>query len=95
MTFFLFIAPSPVQVLVVLILGVLFFGKNLPDVAKRVGLSIMEFKKRLNEIGEATKEIATKESRSKNLVDNESEEQGDTEKYESIGSKFEPPSILS
>ena len=96
MTFFSFIAPSPFQICVVLILGVLFFGKNLPEVAKRVGLSVLELKKGLNEMGDITKEMSSESLLEKNDRKSEaSEPETGTEKYEVLGSKFEPPQYMS
>ena len=89
---FMFIAPSPFQIVVVLVLGVLFFGKNLPEVAKQLGLALMEFKKGMNELSDIGKSISEGRGVSKE------EEPGDfseeTEKYENVGSKFEPPGVL-
>ena len=37
--------PGPMETMVILILGVLLFGKRLPDVGRYLGKGIMEFKK--------------------------------------------------
>ena len=41
---------GPTEMLIVLVIGVLLFGKNLPSVGKQLGKGLMEFKKGLNEI---------------------------------------------
>ena len=43
------IEPSFMQLLVILVVALLIFGKRLPDVAKSLGKSFGEFKKGLNE----------------------------------------------
>lgn len=52
--------PSGMELVVVLVFGLLIFGRRLPDVARSVGKSIVEFKKGLNdakhEIDKATSE---------------------------------------
>ena len=77
---------SPFAVIVVLVLGVLIFGKNLPAVAKQIGTSLLEFRKGLDE----WKEVRHRSSGvggSKAVVKEEPEE-----RFESLGTKFEPPS---
>lgn len=39
---------SPVQLLVVLAVGLLIFGRRLPEMGKNIGKTIVEFKKGLN-----------------------------------------------
>jgi len=41
---------GPPEMLILLVIGVLLFGKNLPTVGKQLGRSLMEFKKGLNDI---------------------------------------------
>jgi sec-independent protein translocase protein TatA len=41
---------GPQEMLIVLVIGVLLFGKNLPNVGRSLGKSLMEFKKGLNDI---------------------------------------------
>jgi len=77
---------SPGYILVILVLGVLFFGKNLPVVAKQIGSSLLEFRKGLNdwkeEYGRSPKVGKGKEA----VVKEEPEE-----RFEGLGVKFEPP----
>lgn len=96
MVFHLFITPSPIQIIVVLVLGVLFFGKNLPDVAKQVGKSLLELRKGLKEIGDIAKDATTS-----GVPEDHESQSGEThldqktDKYESSGTKFEPPPLSS
>lgn len=41
---------GPPEMLILLVIGVLLFGKNLPTVGRQLGKSMMEFKKGLNDI---------------------------------------------
>jgi sec-independent protein translocase protein TatA len=83
---------NPITVMAVLALGVLLFGKNLPDVARQVGLALMEFKRGMNEL-KGTLDIGSLESvssRSKVRSEDVSEPPV-SELQESVGTKFEPP----
>lgn len=46
---------SPMDIAVIAILALLLFGKRLPDLAKSLGKSIVEFKKGLNQTTEEIK----------------------------------------
>jgi sec-independent protein translocase protein TatA len=91
MDLYSFFTPSPIQILVVLILGVLFFGKNLPEVARQIGLGLMELKKGMNEMNNISRKSKSHSGSSSAAV-TATEPIDETEKYESIGTKFEPPS---
>ena len=85
---------SPFTVIIVLVLGVLFFGKNLPAVAKQVGSSLLEFRKGLNEWKEmhgrssgVGERAGTGAGHPVGGVPEEPEE-----RFEALGTKFEPPS---
>jgi sec-independent protein translocase protein TatA len=41
-------ALSPMHILVVLVIGILLFGKRLPEIGRSLGKGIVEFKKGLN-----------------------------------------------
>ncbi len=41
---------GPPEMLILLVIGVLLFGKNLPTVGRQIGKGLMEFKKGLNDI---------------------------------------------
>ena len=80
---------SAFHIIIVLILGVLFFGKDLPGVARQIGTALIEFRKGLDEWKEVRverKSVGLKSSDT-GVVPDEPEE-----RFESLGAKFEPPS---
>ena len=81
---------SPFAVIFVLILGVLFFGKNLPAVAKQIGSALIEFRKGLDEWKEM-RHSAPSANEGKSVATREVAEEELTERFESFGTKFEPP----
>ena len=49
---------SPVQLLMLLAVGLLIFGRRLPDMGKNIGRTIVEFKKGLNAATDEIKHAA-------------------------------------
>jgi len=81
------VSLNPFHVIIVLVLGVLFFGKNLPGVAKQIGSALLEFRKGLDEWKEVRhRSPGAGESKGVSV----SEESA--ERFEILGTKFEPPS---
>jgi len=81
---FAFFSPGPVELMIVLAIGVLLFGKRLPEVGRSLGKGIVEFKKGVRGI-EDELESATSSSQvstPRNDVDDH-----DT----ATAPKFEPP----
>ena len=78
---------SPLHVIIVLVLGVLFFGKNLPAVAKQIGSALLEFRKGVNEWKEEGHRSPVVSESKGTVVEEEV-----AERFESLGTKFEPPS---
>ena len=79
---------NPLTVIIVLVLGVLFFGKDLPGVAKRIGTALLEFRKALDE----WKEVRVDSKSGGRSSDVGVVADGSAECFESLGTKFEPPS---
>lgn len=78
--------PGPMEMVIILGIGVLLFGKRLPEVGRSLGKGIMEFKKGVqgieDEIDTATSTAAAKSTSS----------QATSEDYEeATAPKFEPP----
>ena len=51
-----FMTPGPGEMMVILALGVLLFGKRLPEVGKNIGKGILEFKRGVNDFRESKEE---------------------------------------
>ena len=50
--------PGPLELIIILIIAVLLFGRRLPEIARGVGKSLTEFKKGVKEAkNEVTKEV--------------------------------------
>ena len=48
--------PGPLQILVVLAIGVLLFGKRLPEIGRNIGKGLLEFKRGVNDLREGKEE---------------------------------------
>jgi len=77
---------TPFSVIVILVLGVLFFGRNLPGVASQIGTALIEFRKGLDE----WKEVRGRSS--SDIGNTMAVKDEPDERFESFGTKFEPPS---
>lgn len=87
-----FITPSPLTIMFVLGLGVLLFGKRLPEVARQVGLSFLELKRGMNEL-RSTLDVGVDTSLSSRSSKGSSEARvlESEEAQEYLGTKFEAP----
>ena len=52
-----FWTPGPLELVIILIVAVLVFGRRLPEIARGLGKSLTEFKKGLNEAKEVKRDI--------------------------------------
>ena len=58
-TTFAFMTLTPTSIIMLLILGVLLFGRKLPEMGKYLGKGIVEFKKGLKGLEDGFEETAT------------------------------------
>ena len=78
---------GPTEMLIVLVIGVLLFGKNLPNVGRQLGKSLMELKNGLSDI-KSEMDVATYSQPSNSPAP----QQYASDDYdEPTAPKFEPP----
>lgn len=81
---------SPVEMLFVAIIGLLLFGKRLPDVAKQLGKGLMEFKKGMAGIDDEVRGESSYRSSSSSSTPSSRPAPPD-ERDDATAPKFEPP----
>ena len=52
-----FWTPGPFELIIILVIAVLLFGRRLPEIARGLGKSLTEFKKGVNEVEETKDEL--------------------------------------
>jgi len=52
-----FWTPGPVELIIILVIAVLLFGRRLPEIARGLGKSMTEFKKGVREVEETKDEL--------------------------------------
>jgi len=82
--------PSMPELLVILVIGLLIFGRRLPEVGRRVGRSIVEFKKGVKGIEDDVD--AESKSTSKAQLDDQSVARGDSSSVQDAMGKVMPES---
>lgn len=80
-------SPSPGEMIIILVIAILLFGEKLPQVARSVGKTVMEFQKNLRGLEREFRlsmEEASRPSQQPRKVDTLDQE-------EATAPKFEPP----
>jgi sec-independent protein translocase protein TatA len=69
-----FWTPGPLELVIILIVAVLIFGRRLPEIARGLGKSLTEFKKGVNEAKDTGDEIVSGVTKIKDDVVEEAKE---------------------
>lgn len=85
---FAFMMPGPMEMMIILGIGVLLFGKRLPEVGRSLGKGITEFKKGVKGIEE---EIESVTSSSSKATATQTAADSSMDRDEATAPKFEPP----
>lgn len=76
-------APGPMEMMIILVIAVLLFGKRLPEVGRSLGKGIVEFKRGVSGVEDEIRTASTTASASDyNPIDDHDE---------AVAPKFEPP----
>jgi len=69
-----FWTPGPVEVIVILVVALLIFGRRLPEIARNIGKSLTEFKKGINEAKETKEDLQKDVNNLKDEIVNEAKD---------------------
>ena len=57
MQYLAFWTPGPLELIIILVIAVLLFGRRLPEIARGLGKSLTEFKKGVHEVEETKDDL--------------------------------------
>lgn len=81
-------SPGPSEMMIILVIAVLLFGKRLPEVGRSLGKGIVEFKRGIRGVEDEVNTAVT----SSTSVSSSSSESDVDDHDEATAPKFEPPS---
>jgi sec-independent protein translocase protein TatA len=68
MQYLAFWTPGPFELVIILIIAVLLFGRRLPEIARGLGKSMTEFKKGVHEVEETKDDLVSEVTKVKDDV---------------------------
>ncbi len=71
MQYLAFWTPGPFELVIILIIAVLLFGRRLPEIARGLGKSLTEFKKGVHEVEETKDDLVSEVTKIKDEVTEE------------------------
>ena len=74
MQYLAFWTPGPVEIIVILVVALLIFGRRLPEIARNIGKSLTEFKKGVHEAKEVKDDLEKDVKEMKDEVVNEAKD---------------------
>ncbi len=72
--YLLFWTPGPLELIIILVVAVLIFGRRLPEIARGLGKSLTEFKKGVHEVKETKDDLISDVNELKDDVVNEAKQ---------------------
>jgi sec-independent protein translocase protein TatA len=79
-----FWTPGPFELVIILIIAVLLFGRRLPEIARGLGKSLTEFKKGVNEVEETKDDLISDVKKIKDDVVEEVKDAAGLDKSETM-----------
>ncbi len=74
MQYLAFWTPGPVEIIVILVVALLIFGRRLPEIARNIGKSLTEFKKGVHEAKEVKDDLENDVKEIKDEIVNEAKD---------------------